>query len=171
MIRLEGCELRPPRISDLPALVKHANNRSVSENLRDRFPSPYTEAHARQWVDFASREDPPCHFAVVVDGEMVGGIGVNVQPDVFRRSAEIGYWLGEAYWGRGIMTEAVPAVTRYALDTLDICRVFAGVFDPNPGSSRVLEKAGYVLEGRLHRAVCKNGQMRDQLMYAYVVDG
>ena len=170
LIELTNCELRRWETGDVSSLVRNASNRRVSMNLRDRFPYPYTEEHARGWTDVASQEDPLVHFAIAVGGDAVGGIGLQLQPDVFRRSAEIGYWLGEPYWGRGIMTDAVSAVTDYAITSLGLCRVFAGVFDPNPASARVLEKAGYVREARLRRSVFKDGRMRDQLIYAYVVE-
>jgi [ribosomal protein S5]-alanine N-acetyltransferase len=170
VITLTRCRLRPWRAGDEESLVRHANNRNVWINLRDRFPHPYTEADAVGWIAMASQESPVLHFAIEVDGEAAGGIGLELQPDVFRRSAEIGYWLGEKHWGRGIATEAVRAMTAYAFETLEICRVFGGVFDPNPGSARVLEKAGYTLEGRLRRAAFKDGKPRDQLLYAYVVE-
>lgn len=170
VIRLTRSELRRWRPADLPSLVRSANNRAVWIHLRDRFPFPYTEGDGRDWIRHASREDPLHSFAIVVDGEAVGGIGLEPQPDVHRRSMEIGYWLGEPYWGQGIMTEAVRAVTDYATRSFGVCRVFAAVFDPNAASARVLEKAGYMLEGRLRRSVLKDGRLLDQLMYAYVVE-
>ncbi|MFN2383863.1 MAG: GNAT family N-acetyltransferase [Gemmatimonadota bacterium] len=151
---------------DAASLVRHADDREVWRNLRDRFPSPYTEGDAKRWLRVASREDPGMNFAIAVDGEAVGGIGLGAQPDVFRRSVEIGYWLGRPYWGRGIMTEAVRAVTAYGFATLDVGRIFAGVFDWNPASARVLEKAGYTFEARLRRDVTKDGHTLDRLMYA-----
>jgi [ribosomal protein S5]-alanine N-acetyltransferase len=170
MIRCRQSVLRRWAPGDVASLVRHANDRRVSGQLRDRFPHPYTVADAHAWIAVASLEDPLRHFAIEVDGSAVGGIGLEQQADVFRRSVEIGYWLGHAYWGRGIVTEAVAAATEYALTTFDVCRVFAGVFDPNPASARVLEKAGYGCEARLRRSVYKDGRMRDQLLYAYVVD-
>jgi len=137
--------------------------------IRDRSSFPYTEADGRARVDYASGQDPLVRFAVVVEREAVGGIGIDPQPDVFRRSVEIGYRHGEEYWGRGIMSEAVPAVTGYASRQLHVCRVFAAVFDPNPGSVRVLDRAGYVFEGRHRRSVSRHGETRDQFLYAYVV--
>jgi RimJ/RimL family protein N-acetyltransferase len=96
----------------------------------------------------------------------VGGIGLDLQADVHRHSAEIGYWLGAAHWGHGIATEAVRAVTAHGFSALDLCRIFAGVFAWNPASGRVLEKAGYTLEGRLRQAVIKDGQALDVVVYA-----
>ncbi len=111
------------------------------------------------------------HFAIEVEGEAAGSIGLELGEDVARRSAEIGYWLGEAHWGRGIATEAVRTVTAYGFEQLDLVRIFANVFAWNPASMRVLEQAGYVLEGRLRSAVTKDGETIDQLAYAVVRDG
>lgn len=154
--------------SDGESLVRHANDREVWINLRDRFPHPYTRGDAEIWLGLVADEDPQTNFAIAVQGEAVGGIGIVLQDDVARRSAEIGYWLGRAFWGRGIATAAVRAVTGWAFDRFDLCRLHAGVFAWNPASTRVLEKAGYALEGRLRQAVTKDGQTIDQLLYAIV---
>ncbi|MFB3816204.1 MAG: GNAT family N-acetyltransferase [Candidatus Methylomirabilales bacterium] len=167
-LRLSRCLLRPWRDGDQEALVRHANNRNVWINLRDRFPHPYTRSDAEAWLRLMAQLPPGTQFAVEVEGEAGGGIGLDLQPDVHRRSAEIGYWLGEQFWGRGIMTEAVVAVTAHAFASFDLCRVHACVFAWNPASSRVLEKAGYQLEGRLRKSVTKAGQTIDQLIYAIV---
>ena len=153
---------------DLNAIVRHANNRNVWINLRDRFPHPYTVNDARRWLETVVNEKPLTSFAIAVQDEAVGGIGFTVQPDVARRSAEIGYWLGEEFWGRGITTEALIAVTDYAFSNYDVCRLYAHVFDWNVASARVLEKAGYVFEGRLRKSVTKDGHTIDQLMYAII---
>jgi RimJ/RimL family protein N-acetyltransferase len=160
--------LRPWRRGDEPSLVLHANNRSVWLNLRDRFPHPYTAKDADEWIVHAGSQAPVLNFAIVVDGAAVGGIGLTLGTDVSRRPAEVGYWLGQPFCGRGIATEALRAVTDYAFTTLDICRPEAGVFDWNPASARVLEKAGYVLEGRSRLAVTKAGRTGDRLLYALV---
>jgi RimJ/RimL family protein N-acetyltransferase len=169
-LRLERCELRPWRKSDRASVARHANNPRIALQLRDRFPHPYAESDAKAWLARVTPERPRGHLAIAVDGEAVGGIGLELGADVHRRSAEVGYWLGEEFWGRGIMTEVVGAFTGYAFRTFDLCRLFAGVFETNPASARVLEKAGWVLEGRLRRSVLKNGRMLDQLLYAKVLE-
>ena len=165
-----SAKLRPWRRSDRDSLVKHGDNRRVWLHLRDRFPHPYTTADAQEWLTFVGGLTEPTHFAIEIDGEAVGGIGFEVQPDVFGRTAEIGYWLGEAYWGRGVMTEAVRVVSRHAFERFDYTRLFAGVFESNPASARVLEKAGYTLEGRMRAAVFKDGRVLDNLIYARLRD-
>jgi RimJ/RimL family protein N-acetyltransferase len=167
-LRLTTCTLRPWRKGDEESLVRHANNRAVWRNLRDLFPHPYTQADAEWWIETSSAADPITNFAIAVDGAAVGAIGVVLKDDVFRRSAEIGYWLGEEFWGRGIVSEAVRAMTDYAFANWDLCRIQAGVFEWNPASMRVLEKAGYQFEGRMHKAVIKDGESIDELIYAIV---
>jgi [ribosomal protein S5]-alanine N-acetyltransferase len=113
-------------------------------------------------------ESPVANFAIVVSDEAIGGIGLTLGDDVFRRSAEIGYWLGEPFCGRGIATEAVGAVTEYAFQYFDVCRLEAGVFEWNPASMRVLEKVGYLREGRARLGVIKDGRRGDRVLYGLV---
>jgi RimJ/RimL family protein N-acetyltransferase len=167
-ISLSRSSLRPWKPGDEESLVRHANSRVIWRNLRDAFPHPYTLSDARRWIEMANPTQPITNFAIVVEGEAAGGIGLALKDDVFRRSAEIGYWLGEKYWGRGIVTEAVRAVTDYAFASFDLCRVFAGVFEWNPASTRVLEKAGYEFECRIKKSVTKDGETIDELIYAIV---
>ena len=167
-IVLSTCILRPWQRGDEESLSRHANDRNVWRNLRDVFPHPYTLEDAREWVRHARGVSPPSDFAIVVDGAAVGGIGLVVQPDIFRRSAEVGFWVGQAYWGRGIATEALAAFAEYAFSTYDLVRLYAGVIEWNAASGRVLEKAGFTLEGRLRKAVTKDGQTADELIYALV---
>ena len=115
-----------------------------------------------------ARTEPETVFAIVVDGNAVGAIGFVLQKDVDRVSAEIGYWLGEPYWGRGITSEALAAVTQYAIENYELTRLFAVPFSANVASIRVLEKAGYALEGRLRRSAIKDGQIVDQVLYAFI---
>ena len=168
--KLTSCTVRSWEWRDREAIVRHANNRNVWLNLRDRFPHPYTNTDARNWLEMVVGVRPENSFAIAVADEAVGGIGFTVQHDVGHRSAEIGYWLGEEFWGRGLATQALIAVTDYAFANYDLCRMFAHVFEWNPASARVLEKAGYQFEGRLKKSVTKDGQTIDQLMYAVVRD-
>jgi ribosomal-protein-alanine N-acetyltransferase len=168
---LKHCEVRSWERGDAKALLRHANNRKIWRNVRDQFPFPYTAADADLWIRSARQLRPETHFAIAVDGEAVGAVGIELKEDVYRRSAEIGYWLGEGLWGRGIVSEAVQATTEWAFAHFDLFRIYAHVFEWNPASARVLEKAGYTLEGRLRQAVVKDGQIIDALLYARVRDG
>ena len=170
-LALPDCIVRSWQATDAEAIVRHANDRRVWLNLRDRFPHPYTPADADRWIREAMAARPETQFAIAVGAEAAGGIGLELQGDVCRGTAEIGYWLGAAYWGRGIATEAVRAATAYGFAALDLRRIFAGVFAWNASSRRVLEKAGYTLEGRLRRAVIKDGRVLDTFLYAIVRDG
>ncbi|HVO74747.1 MAG TPA: GNAT family protein [Ignavibacteriaceae bacterium] len=165
LIKLGNCEIRSYRINDTEGLIKYANNRSVSINLRDGFPFPYTIQDAIDWIDFTIHQEPQTNFAIATQ-ELIGGIGITLQGDVHRKSAEIGYWLGEPFWGRGIITKALVAMSNYAFNNFDLIRLYAYVFETNPASMRVLEKAGYKLEGRLRKSIIKDGQILDQLIYA-----
>jgi RimJ/RimL family protein N-acetyltransferase len=136
--------------------------------LRDRFPHPYTAADAERWIRQATQATPETHFAIAVAEEAVGGVGLDLKTDVHRRSAELGFWLGEAFWGRGIATEVARAMTDFAFSNFDLCRVYAEVFEWNPASVRVLEKVGYSFEGRLRKSVTKDGQTIDQMVYAII---
>ena len=160
------CLIRPWRSGDKAALVKHADNRRIWLNLRDIFPYPYTAKDADVWLAHVAEQDPVTSLAIEAGGEAVGGIGLLLGGDVHRLSAEIGYWLGEGVWGRGIATAALRAFTPWAFATFGLERIWAGVFSTNPASMRVLEKAGYVREAVLRSAVVKDGALLDQVIYA-----
>jgi [ribosomal protein S5]-alanine N-acetyltransferase len=164
---LKTCELRSWRLRDLDSMVAHANNRNIWINLRDRFPHPYTARDGRAFLKHALAQQPETAFAIAVNGDAVGAIGFQISNDVERVSAEIGYWVGEPFWGRGIATEALVALTRYAIAGHGLTRIYAVPFAWNAASCRVLEKAGYVLEGRLRRSAVKDGKVTDQLQYAF----
>lgn len=167
-IRLQRCAVRSWRREDAGPLVRHANNLKIWRNVRDRFPHPYRREHAEEWIRTASALDPETQFAIAVDGEAVGAIGFEIGSDIHRRTAEIGFWVGEAYWGQGIATEAVRALTDHAFSSFDLVRIQAGVLEWNLASARVLEKAGYAREARLRRAAFKDGQVLDLILYAVV---
>jgi [ribosomal protein S5]-alanine N-acetyltransferase len=167
---MPACVLRPWRPSDAPALAEHANDPSIGRNLRDGFPCPFTLDDAVRFIEHARGLQPPTRFAIVVSGEAVGSIGFSLHTNVERVSAEIGYWLGARFRGRGVMTDAVRAVTRYAIASHGLTRVYAVPYEWNPASFRVLEKAGFVCEGRMRRAAVKEGHVIDQFLYAFVVE-
>ena len=169
-IELSQCTLRQWRPTDVAALVRHADNRNIWRNVRDRFPHPYTREAAEMWVSLAHQNPYEPSFAIAVDGEAIGGIGLIFGQDIDRRSAEIGYWLSEEYWGRGIVTAAVRAMSEYAFAQFDLIRIWACVFEWNPGSMRVLEKAGFTREGILRKAATKDGQTIDVVLYAMIRD-
>jgi ribosomal-protein-alanine N-acetyltransferase len=157
--------------ADAPELARLADNRKVWRNLRDRFPNPYSRRDAKDWIKGVTRQIPCAHFAICADsadGALAGGIGILLQDDVHKGTAEIGYWLGEAFWGRGLMTGALTAFSDHAFGAYRLRRLYAQVLDWNPASARVLEKSGFVLEGRLRASALKDGEVADELLYAKV---
>jgi RimJ/RimL family protein N-acetyltransferase len=160
--------LREWRPGDAESLALHANNVKVWRNLHDSFPHPYTRADAESWIKQTSTITSGQIFAIVVDGKAVGGIGIHPGTDVHRRTAAIGYWLGEPYWGRGIASEALEAVTQHIFSAFDFARLEAYVFEWNLASARVLEKAGYTKEARLRKKVTKEGRTVDCFLYARI---
>ncbi len=162
--------IRDWRKDDAASIARYANNRSIAMWLRDRFPYPYTIYDAEGFLAAVARQDPRASFAVATRQEAIGGIGLDMGADIHRFTAELGYWLGEPFWGKGIMTEAVTQFTAWAFAHLDLYRLFANVFATNAASARVLEKAGFECEGRLRASVFKNGQILDQLLYARIKD-
>jgi RimJ/RimL family protein N-acetyltransferase len=169
-LALTSCVVRSWETRDVASLAEHANNWKIWLNLRDAFPHPYTKSHARDFIRNVRQREPQTVFAIDVGDEAVGSIGFVLHGDVERVSAEIGYWLAEPFWGRGITTEALAAVTTYAIATHGLNRIYALPFAWNTASCRVLEKAGYVLEARLRRSAIKNGTVTDQMQYAFISD-
>lgn len=165
-ITCPNCLLRPLVESDASSLARHANDRGVWQNLRDRFPHPYSQADAEEYIRHVASQQVQTSFGIVIGDEAIGNIGLMLGDDIARRSAEIGYWIGRAYWGRGIATEAVKAATQYAFDELGLLRVFAVPFATTTRSVRVLEKAGYNCEGTMRQSAIKDGVVLDQLLYA-----
>ena len=169
-IEIGEWQVRSYHVDDVPSLARHADNRNISRNMRDTFPYPYTLSDANDWISLVMLQSPEVNFAIASADEVIGGIGLTFRDDIHRRSAEIGYWLGEPFWGLGIATAALRALTDYAFANHDIVRLDASVFEWNPASMRVLEKVGYVLEGRLRKSITKDGQMIDGFHYARVLD-
>jgi RimJ/RimL family protein N-acetyltransferase len=167
-LRSPECVVRSYRADDAASLAKHGNNRQIWENLRDRFPHPFTEAHGAAYITHVLQDPDATSFAIDVGGQAVGGISLHIGTDIERIGAEMGYWLGEEFWGRGIATAAITLVTELALNDRGLVRVFAVPFTTNIGSIRALEKAGYQREGIMRRSAIKDGTVRDQFLYAIV---
>lgn len=167
-IKRKQFTLREWQPGDAESLAQQANNVKVWRNLHDSFPHPYTRADAESWIKQTAAATSGMVFAIVVEGKAVGGIGIHPGTDVHRRTAAIGYWLGEAYWGRGIATEALATMTEYVFSVFDFERLEAYVFEWNVPSTRVLEKAGYTREARLRKKVTKEGRTADCFLYARV---
>lgn len=166
---IEGkVRLRPLRYADRERLTRLANNIKIWNNLRDMFPHPYTLEDADKFIDSVKPQEPQVTFAIEYAFSFAGVIGLVLQPDVYRKSAEIGYWLGEPFWGKGITTTAVKLATQYAFDTLNLNRLYAGVFEGNEASKRVLEKCGYQLEGISKKAVFKKNKLIDEYRFGIV---
>jgi len=167
-LELSSCIVRSWETSDAASIALHANDRDVWINLRDAFPHPYAPTDANAFIRACRRQDPETTFAVEVDGQAAGAIGFRLGQDVERTGAEVGYWLGKSFWGRGVMTEALVAVRDHAIEKHSLTRVYSLPFEWNEASFRVLEKAGFELEGRLRRSAVKDGRVIDQLLYSYV---
>jgi RimJ/RimL family protein N-acetyltransferase len=151
------------------ALVKHANNKKISDNLRDRFPHPYTEKDAEWFINFVLKDNNPIkNFVIEIDNEAAGVISLMPCEDIYRLNAEIGYWLGEEYWGKGTMTEVIKAIVKYGFDNLGIKRIFALPFATTLASCRVLEKAGFKKEATIENGVIKNSRILDYYIYSIV---
>ena len=163
--------LREWEKEDIEALLKLANNRKVSDNLRDRFPYPYTREDAEAWL--AINENNPEHksFVIEVDGLFTGGCGIFPRDDVYRLSAEIGYWIGEPYWGKGIATETIRQLLEKAkIFYPQMVRIFAEVFEHNKHSMKALEKNGFYLESIRKKAVVKNGKILSDYVWVKLLE-
>ncbi len=150
---------------DIPHLAQHANNINIWNNLRNYFPHPYTEEHAKAWITNAEHEVPLISFAIEFEGQAIGGIGLILNTDVYVKSAEIGYWIGEPFWGKGIASEAIRQMVEYTFYYFDIVRVYAEVFENNKASMRALEKNGFYLEGVRRKSVFKNDVLMDDYIW------
>jgi len=163
-------ELRKWSYDYVGDIAGFADNGKIADNLRDTFPHPYTEEDARRFVAFCleNPEDRQVHRVIFHDGRAVGGISLTLGEDIYAKSAEIGYWLAEEYWGRGIAAEAVAAMCRIGFERYGLARIFAAVFAYNAASCRVLEKCGFVMEGLLRKSVYKNGRFFDSCLYSLI---
>lgn len=168
-IDLLSCTLRSWEQADARSLAHHADDYEIWRHLRDAFPHPYTIEDAHGYLArVTAREELPVSMAIEINGEACGSISAMFQEDVHRLTAEIGYWLGQASWGRGVMTEVVGAFTNYLFASFPLERVYAVPFANHPASARVLEKCGFFLEGTIRRGAIKEGVLLDQWLYARV---
>jgi [ribosomal protein S5]-alanine N-acetyltransferase len=158
--------LRPLRSSDACRLVELANNEKISRNLRDGFPHPYTLADAENFLAKFTNQDPVTFFGIEFNGEHVGNISLVPGQDIYRKSAEIGYFIGEPYWNKGIVTTAVNLITEYGFKHLGIIRIHTGIFEYNTASMRVLEKCGYTKDGIFRKSVFKQNKIWDEVRYS-----
>lgn len=163
-LEMEGVRLRPFRKGDEEDLAKHANNPLIAAAVRDSFPDPYTLKDAVNWIEFCQTEAKEANYyrSITLDDHVIGGIGAVRCLDVYRYNAEVGYWLGEYYWGRGYATYALRQMTEALFAETDLHRLYAGVFSFNQASMRVLIKAGFCLEAIHKQAVHKKGHLWDE---------
>jgi RimJ/RimL family protein N-acetyltransferase len=162
------CRLRPLRKDDAPAVARYADNPKVAMHLRDRFPHPYAPADAVRFFEYATQTPDECVAGIEIGGEAAGAISLQFRKDVERCSAELGYWIGEPFWGRGVMTAAIRCFTAWAMPRFGLTRVYAEVFADKPASGRVLEKSGFVRVGVLRKAAVKHGLYHDYVLYDLV---
>ncbi|WP_024768706.1 GNAT family N-acetyltransferase [Aquimarina macrocephali] len=158
-------KIRELEESDKSQMAKLANNSNISNNLRDYFPNPYDEKDATSFIEMTIQQDPAVSFGIEFRGELCGVISLMLQNDIYRKSAEIGYWLGEPYWGKGITTKAVDQITEYGFEKLNLIRIYAGIIEYNTTSMRVLEKSGFKKEGIFQKAIIKNDKIWDEHRY------
>jgi ribosomal-protein-alanine N-acetyltransferase len=158
--------LRPFTLNDLDSLVENANDIEIAKFMTDAFPHPYTKEKGISFIEFANKNSPPSILAIDVNGKAIGGVGIHLQSDVLRKNAELGYWVGQKYWGHKIATRVVISVTDDAFHKYDLNRIYAKAFGKNLASQRVLEKTGFTLEAKIRDGIFKNGEYQDELIYA-----
>lgn len=159
--------LRPFRPDDLPALVKHANDASIAAYLTDAFPHPYTAEAGRLFIEEAITKTSPLRRCIDVEGECVGAIGLHPKADIWRLNIELGYWLGKAHRGKGIVPEAIRQMVALGFEAFpEATRIYASSMGSNIASQRTLEKAGFTLEAKFTATLVKNGRVEDEWIYA-----
>ena len=164
------CRIRKWELSDAKDLAAALSNKKVQDNLRDGLPYPYTEQDGKEFISamLSADESETFAFAITVDNMVIGSIGIFRQGNIHRQTAELGYYIAEEYWGKGIMTEAVKQICEYVFGNSDIIRIYAEPFAYNIASCRVLEKVGFQYEGTLRSNAVKNGKVIDMKMYSLI---
>lgn len=158
-------KLRPWQMSDAERLAILANNVNIAKFMRNVFPHPYSIDNAKMFLETALKEEKR-FFAITVNDEVIGGTGIHPQDDIFANNAEIGYWIGEPYWGKGYMSEAIKLITDQAFENFPINRVWLRIYGNNPRSMKIAEKAEYKLEAKFEKTLLKNGELLDEYIYA-----
>ena len=166
----QNLKIRPLSLSDVSQLAQLANNKRIFDNVRDHFPFPYKEDHAEAFIKKTLNENPRQTFGIEYEDALSGVIGLILQEDVYRKSAEVGFWIGEPFWGKGVATQALKLITDYGFNKLNLARIYAGAFEYNTGSMKVLEKNGFIKEGILKKAAFKNEQFYDEHRYYKLKD-
>ena len=164
----DNLKLREFRDSDKKQLAKLCNNKNIWDNIRDFIPFPYTEKNAAEFIQSCKGENPQATFVIEYKAKLIGCIGLVRQSDVYKLTAEIGYWIGEPYWGQGHTTKAVNLIVEYGFSQLGLIRIYTGVFDFNKASQRVLEKTGFTLECIFEKAICKNEVICNEYRYSKI---
>ena len=159
-------KLRPWAITDASSLAEYANNYDIAKNMTNAFPHPYTLADAERFIEMVSKQNPVQVFTIEIEGKACGGIGLFPQSDIYCKNAEMGYWLAEPFWGKGIISLAIKQMVEYGFRTWDINRIYARPFGSNTASQKVLEKTGFKLEARLNSTIYKQGEFQDELIYS-----
>jgi [ribosomal protein S5]-alanine N-acetyltransferase len=159
--------LRPYQPGDIENLVKHANNFNISKYLTNKFPFPYEKKDGEAFIQLASSHDPLQIKAIVLNDEVIGSIGVHQLADIYSKSAEMGYWIGEEHWGKGIVSFAIKEMLKYGFETFNIERIFARTTHTNLASQRVLQKSGFIFEAELKGTIFKNGAYFDELIFGF----
>lgn len=158
-------KLRPWHADDLDSLVEQANNQHIARYMTNMFPHPYSRENGLAFIEFANLAEPFRIFAIEINGKAVGGVGIHPQTDIMCKNAELGYWLGEQYWGKGVMGSVIAAILPYAFKTFDIERLYGRVFGSNAASQHVLLKNGFILESNIPKVIYKDGIFEDELIY------
>jgi len=162
--------LREWKKSDAAALAKIANNKRVWDNVRDRLPHPYTKKDAKEWLALVKKQKIVTTFCIEADGKLAGSLGLTLKEDVYRKNAEIGYFIGEEFWGKGIATEAVRQLVNYIQKNFDVVRIYAEVFEYNKASMKVLEKNGFYLESIRRKGAIKNDMIIDDFVWVKLLE-
>ena len=163
-----NCKIRKWKLTDAKDIAVALSNKKIQDNLRDGLPYPYSEQDGIDFISsmLSANEDEIFAFAITLDDKVIGSIGIFRQQNIHRQTAEMGYYIAEEYWGKGIMADAVKQICEYVFKNSDILRIYAEPFAYNTGSCRVLEKAGFQYEGTLRNNAVKNGKVIDMKMYS-----